>query len=584
MVYRHDVTAYHSRLAIQGLTKSSNQPYIGQHSSILVFNGEILNWRDLLKHSHPHLANELESDTQFLSHILDSGLIQDLIHQFRGFFAFVYYNPLTKVVLAARDCYGVKPLYHTLIGGVYPAFASTAEALSTHPYLAKQLNSTSLVDFMKFGFFPFGSSAFSSINQFPCGKLYKYTLDNNSALVDSVPLASFTPYDSYLTYSKSFGSQSFSSDLLLNTLVKSCELRAVSDVPISLFLSGGIDSSLLALVYAKYLGIKPDCFTLKFDGSDIGDESEVAAQTAAVLGLTHHILPFSSSDISQSVERVFLSLDQPFVDTSIIPTYILCDFVSDSFKVAISADGGDEAFAGYPKYQRFRSIYSKLSAFDRFPSSILNILPSSKFPQRTQKLISALTSSDLVSSIYFLQHQIWSDESLQDLLTDDTAIRTLPDIPESHLFASRLSFLQYLDIIFYMLDDILYKTDRASMANGLELREPMLDQDFVSLGLCAPDQYKQNNNNSKVALRELVDHHLPHVSMLPKKGFGIPLDLLYKSEFMQDSLSDSLTSDSGLWNILNRKRISSLLQSSALTDNQEWQLRSLLVWCKIHSV
>jgi len=579
-------TAYHSRLAIQGLTASSNQPYFGRNSSVLLFNGEILNWRQLLAASHLPEDVSFESDTQFLSYILDVGLIDACIDQFKGFFAFVYYNPSKNVILASRDCYGVKPLYYSRITNKCISFASTSEALACHPYISKRLNHASFIDFLKYGFFPFGSSAYDGIDQFPPGKLLRYNLDSNYQCRSVEEVLSFGALDSFLGSYAKYTSPDFSSELILDKLVESCRLRAVSDVPISLFLSGGIDSSLLALVYSKYLGIKPDCFTLKFSLSAEGDESDVAALTASSLNLNHHILPFSSDDISNSVERVFLSLDQPFVDTSIIPTFMLCDFVSSSYKVAISADGGDESFAGYPKYQRFNSIYSKMWPLAWLPSSIFKSLPFlDKYPQRLQKVVSVLSSAaDLPTSIYFSQHQIWALSALQRLAPSYSPIANCNPVLDRHIFPSNLAFLQFLDIVFYMRDDILYKIDRASMACGLELREPMLDQDFVNYGLSISDRYKLVNGKSKACLRDLVDKHLPHVSILPKKGFGIPLDLLYKSEFMQDSLSDCLSSSSQLWSILDRSFVLSLLNSFSLTDNQEWQLRSLLVWCKTHSI
>lgn len=579
-------TAYHSRLAIQGLNSASNQPFLGSNSSVLLFNGEILNWRHLLSDLPLPEDISFDSDTQFLSYILDTGLIEAYINKFKGFFAFVYFNPSLNTILASRDCYGVKPLYFSLIARQYLSFSSTSEALACHPYLSKDLNHESFTDFLKYGFFPFGASAFDGIQQFPPGKLIRYSLDSLLRCNNTEEVSSFTPIDSFLGFTAYNTLPNFSTETLLEKLIESCRLRAVSDVPISLFLSGGIDSSLLALVYSKFLDVKPDCFTLKFDLSRDGDESEVAALTASSLNLNHHILTFTASDISSSIERVFRSLDQPFVDTSIIPSYILCDFVSRSYKVAISADGGDESYAGYPKYQRFQSIYSKMRALAWLPSSLFKSFPyTNSFPQQIQKAISAFSStSNLTESIYFLQHQIWSLSALQEIFPNYDSFCRLNSVEDCNSLPSTLSSLQFLDIIFYMLDDILYKIDRASMAFGIELREPMLDQDFVNYGLSIPDQYKLTKGKSKACLRDLVDQHLPHVSRLPKKGFGIPLDLLYKSEFMQDSLSDSISSGSQLWNILDRSLVLSLLESSSLTDNQEWQLRSLLVWCKTHSI
>ena len=580
------VIAYHSRLAIQGLNERSNQPFVGKGGSILVFNGEILNWKEILENtSFEGKGQNFESDTQFLAYILDEKIIEQHVSSFRGFFAFVYYDPEENRIIAGRDCFGVKPLYVTKDAGNGIAFASTSEALACHPDIDRRLDCEGFAEYMKYGFFPFGNSAFDGIRQFPAGKLISYKLDRQKEVVEKKEVCSFTPFDIYKKESKRLQGEKISSEVVLSTLIESCKLRALSDVPISLFLSGGIDSSLLALVYSKFLDINPECFTLKFDKSEDGDESEIAILTAKKLGLSHNIVPFDDKDITDSVEKVFLALDQPFVDTSIIPSYILCQKVSSSFKVAISADGGDEAYAGYPKYQRHKSIYSKISKLNFLPREFFNGLPLPKsFPQQIQKLVSVLSTKDRVKAIYFLQHQIWSNERLDEILKYGWA-NDLDEIMKEYIeMNTTLSSVQYLDIIFYMLDDILYKIDRASMACGLELREPMLDQKFVAMGLSIPDEYKLRGNYSKVCLRELVDSYLPHVSQLPKKGFGIPLDLLYKSEFMKDTVSDAVNKNSILWNILNKSKVESLLESEVLTDNQEWQLRSLLVWCKTHNI
>ena len=281
---------------------------------------------------------------------------------------------------------------------------------------------------------------------------------------------------------------------------------------------------MLALVYSKKLGIDLPCFTLKFTNSPKGDETEVASKTAKILGLEHNILGFDSNSISDSISKVFYALDQPFVDTSILPTFILCELISKSYKVAISADGGDESFAGYPKFIRNKSINSKLRKLQFLPKSFYKRLLLLNFKnQLLEKAFLSLSSKQkLFKAIYFYQHQIWSSTALSKLLvgTSNEINHSIYEKLIKNENLSVLAQLQTLDLSFYMRDDILYKIDRASMANGLELREPFLDQDIVNYGLSLKDESKLDKNSGKNCLRSFINKELPHLSLL-KKGFGI---------------------------------------------------------------
>lgn len=578
---------FHARLAIQDLTNDSNQPLVTRNSAILVFNGEIFNWPEL----YDELDIDIErpqSDTQFLAILLENNLIEKFIDKFKGFFSFVFYDPNTHSILFARDCFGVKPLYFSIINNKYPAFSSTSEALAKHPFSELELDQKGIEIFMRYGFFSHNSSPFKNINQVNPGKLYKCKLNHNDQFDKFIVIKNYGIETLPFNNANQNLNQEFDENYFDHLLKRSCKLRMLSDVPNSLLLSGGIDSSLLALVYSKKLGIDLPCFTLKFTNSAEGDETEVASKTAKILGLHHTILGFDSNSISESISKVFYALDQPFVDTSILPTYILCDLISKSYKVAISADGGDEAFAGYPKYVRNKSINSKLKKLQFLPKNIFNRFAGLNFKnQLLEKIFLSLSSDqELFKAIYFYQHQIWSSTALSKLMyrnADGISHSIYEDLIKNQSL-SELAQLQTFDLSFYMRDDILYKIDRASMANGLELREPFLDQDLVNYGLSLTDKSKLYKKSGKNCLRNFIGKELPHLSKLKKKGFGIPEDILQNSEFMKDMSSDIFKKNSKIWDILDKKIVKKFLSDKNLTSNQRWQLKSLIVWSNIKNI
>ena len=586
-VHHKNSYSFHSRLAIQDLSSDSNQPYIGNNNSLLVFNGEIFNWPDLYKNLNISDNCKPKSDTQFLSLLIQKNLLEDMISKFKGFFAFVYFDPINFSLLVARDCFGVKPLYYSIIDNKYPVFSSTSEALLKHPLINSNLDPKSIEVFIRYGFFSHNTSPYEDVYQINPGNLLKFNLNESYKFQNINLVKDFGIKTLSFNKPETILGTNFDENYFSKLLEKSCKLRMLSDVPSSLLLSGGIDSSLLALFYSKKLGINLPCFTLQFEESLEGDETNVAKKTAKLLGLEHNILGFDKNTISDSISDVFNSLDQPFIDTSILPTHILCNLISKSYKVAISADGGDESYAGYPKFIRNRSIFSKLKKFRNIPKGFFNFFSESRINnQLFDKAFNSLASDqELFKAIYFQQHQIWKSSIISKLMMGrSTNInQSFYDKFILNKNLSKLSQLQILDLSFYMRDDILYKIDRASMANGLELREPFLDQDIVNYGLLINDECKIYKNKGKNCLRKLIHKELPHLSNLKKKGFGIPEEILNKSEFMKDMFSDCFNKSSKVWDILDKSYVKKLINKN-LTSNQSWQLRSLIVWASVKNI
>ena len=579
--------AYHARLAIQDLSQSSNQPFLTSEGNILVYNGEIFNWPELAKEIPKEYINcDLNSDTKFLSILLENNLIERFIARFRGFFSFVYLSINKKIIIFSRDCFGVKPLYISKIENKLLAFSSTAEALTLHPKIYKELDPFSMEMYMKYGFFPYIESAFKNIKQVEPGKLFISKLNNDFSLEEPNCNLQFN-LSSYININNP-EMFDFSEKDFIQILTESCKLRLLSDVPSALLLSGGIDSSLLAWIYSEKLDQKLPSFTLKFDDFDFFDESQIAIETAKILNLEHHIVNFNLDSLSESLSRIFKNIDQPFADTSIIPTTIISEKISKDYKIAISADGGDEGFGGYSKYLLNISYMKKLSQLTYIPNKVYSLLSLLDAPHKLSKLNNILSEKiNLEYAIYFYQHQLWSNNSIHKFMPNLQKLRSIKEESINWEILNSLnsiSKLQFLDILFYMKDNILYKIDRASMSTGLELREPMLDQSVINYGIRLNSNSKISNGLGKFCLRNLINRKLPHLSNLKKSGFGIPSKLLLNIELLKSMNEEGLSSNSSLWSILDKRFVKKILNSSNINKTQEWQIRSLITWCALKNI
>ena len=587
LISNKNYIAYHARLAIQDLSPTSNQPFITSEGNILVYNGEIFNWPELAKEVPKEYINcHLNSDTKFLSILLENNLIERFISRFRGFFSFVFLSLNKKILIFSRDCFGVKPLYISKRENEFLAFASTAEALTIHPNISRELDPSAMELYMRYGFYPYSESAFKNIKQVEPGKLFKSKLNNDFSLKEITCNLEFN-LSSHLSIDND-EILDFSEKDFIEILTESCRLRLLSDVPAALLLSGGIDSSLLAWIYSEKLDQKLPSFTLKFDDFDVFDESKIALETSKILNLEHHIVNFNIKSLSESLTRIFKNIDQPFADTSILPTTIISEEISKKYKIAISADGGDEGFAGYNKYLLNISYMKKLSKLNYIPNKIYSLLSLLDAPHKLSKLNNILSEKiNLEYSIFFYQHQLWSNKSIYKFMPGLQKLRSIKEEKINWEILNSLnsiSKLQFLDMLFYMKDNILYKIDRASMSTGLELREPMLDQSVIKYGIRLNLNSKISNNLGKFCLRNLINSKLPHLSKLKKSGFGIPSKLLLNIELLKSMNEEGLSSNSSLWSILDKKYVKKMLNSSNINKTQEWQIRSLITWCALKNI
>lgn len=540
------------RLAILDLTPAGHQPMSNEDGTLwLVFNGEIYNYRQMVPELE--LAGHCirsRTDSEVILHAYEQWGTSCLEH-FNGMFAFVLWDSRRRRIFIARDRLGVKPLYYWSDGKHF-AFASELKALLAYPAVQRQLNPQALQSYLAYEYIAAPESIFRHIRKLPAGHFLDIALDGSSGGTRTEEWLPERYWD--LQFSSISGSarsvEDYTQELesLLQAAVKH---RLISDVPLGVFLSGGLDSSSVVAMMAEASSKQLKTFSIGFTEKSF-NELDYARRVAEHFNTEHHeeIMRPNVHELVHSIARM---LDEPFADASILPTYLVSQLARKHVTVALAGDGGDELFAGYDTYraQRFAS-----QTIDRLPDSTrawlsqlaAHIPPTDKKKGLLNTTRRFLMGASLAPALQHTRwHLFWRDEELEQLLTLPAEQRIpAPDPRLLVHFASSgslhpLDQQQYTDIKRYLPDDILFKVDRMSMANSLEARAPFLDYTLVEFAARLPLSIRMHKLGSKYLLRQVVKHKLPYATLhRPKLGFNIPYKLWLQHE-LRDLLQDTLT-------------------------------------------
>src|SRR5262245_1248830 len=576
----------HKRLSIIDLSQSGRQPMSNEDGTIWVtLNGEIYNFQEL--------RNELQnkghrfrskSDTEVIVHLYeDEGA--SLLERIDGMFAFALWDSNKKLLLLGRDRVGKKPLHYSVIDGDL-VFASEIKALLHHPQVSRDLNLKALNKYLTFEYVPAPETIFKSIQKLEPGH-YLTWQNGKTSLVRfwDLPMVDDPNAEkSELEYTEK----------LRWLLDRSVRKRLVADVPVGLFISGGLDSALVA-AFAKRAKDQLECFSIGFDEPSF-DESRYSAQVARELGIRHHIKRFQAADMLQLLQKLPEIVDEPIADPSIMPFYLLSRFASERIKVVLSGDGGDELFAGYQTYQavKFAAVYNRLPQFIKnLVKKIAVGMPvSHDYLSLDFKLKQFLKGTGVATEIeLFRWRGAFEDGERNQLLSGDVrhelgCHNSYEDIyryiEESRL-TNELERILYLSMKLYLQDNNLVTVDRASMANGLEVRSPLLDRDLVEFACRLPTNLKLHGLTTKYLLKNAADGLLPKTIVnRQKQGFGIPLARWLTAElksFMLENLSEERIRRQGLFDYSYVKRLIDE-QLSMTKDNREplWTLLVFQTW------
>jgi asparagine synthase (glutamine-hydrolysing) len=573
------------RLAIIDLSTGDQPIYSQDRSVVVVMNGELYNYREvrtqLQKLGHTFETN---SDTEILPHLYQE-YGDGMLEHIRGMFVFALWDKRKKRLLIARDRFGEKPLYYGVFNGRL-IFGSEPKTLLAHPDVKAELNLGALRSFLSFDYVPAPDSIYQGISKLPAA--HKLVLENGEIKIDRYWSLSFKKPHETPTIKEA-------AEHLKDLLSDAVKLQLVSDVPLGILLSGGVDSSTVAAFAVQHATETVKTFSIGFE-EDSFDESKFAREVSRHLGTEHYEDRLSVDTAAELIGEIGHWMDEPLSDGSLLPTFLLARFVRRHVTVALGGDGGDEIFAGYPMYygHKMAQIYDRVPRFLRkgVIEPMVNSLPvSSKnlsLDYKAKRFIRA-ANYDTVT-----RHHSWfgsfSIDAQQHLLTKDVLEHTSSDIYrgakdllETCDAESRIEQMQFLDMNFYMAEDILTKVDRASMAVSLETRAPFLDPRVAEYAASLPADYKLHGRQGKYVLKEAVKDLLPKsILQRPKKGFGIPVAQWLRGRLnplMNDLLAPERLKTQGLFDPVYVQKLVSEHEKSIASHHKElWTLLIFQLW------
>ncbi len=572
------------RLSVIDLHTGEQPVYSEDKSIIVVMNGELYNFRevraDLEKRGHKF---ETQSDTEILPHLYEE-YGETMLEHINGMFAFALWDKRKQKLLIARDKFGEKPLYYGVFDGKL-IFASEPKVLLANPSVKAEINLDSLRSYLSFDYVSAPNSIYKGISKLPAAHFL--SVENGEIKMRR--------YWNLTWEKKETKSLESSAEELCELLADAVRIRLVADVPLGILLSGGVDSSTVAAFATQFSTEKVKTFSIGFE-EDSFDESKFARQVATHLNTEHYEEKLSVEKAADLISEIGTWLDEPLSDGSLIPTFLLSTFVRKYVTVALGGDGGDEIFAGYPMYyaHKVANIYGKVPQFLRngLIEPIVNNLPVSNknlsFDYKAKRFVAA-SKYDVVT-----RHHSWfgsfSIDEQQNLLSKDVLAQTSNDIYKDAKdllkicdAEKEIEQMQFLDLNFYMAEDILTKVDRASMAVSLEVRAPFLDPRVAQFAAQIPLEYKLKGNKGKYILKKAVEPLLPkNILHRPKKGFGIPIAEWLKGHLnplMHDLLNAKRLKNQGLF---DEKYVQKLIKEHetnvASHHKQLWTLLVFQLW------
>jgi len=534
-----------ARLAIIDLTPSGHQPMTNEDKSIwLTFNGEIYNF--------PQLRERLEKrrhcfsskgDTETILHLYeDYGL--DCVQHLRGMFAFALWDGRKKRLFLARDRVGKKPLYYFHGQNTF-VFASEIKAILEHPQVPRRVNLKAIPLYLTYGYVPAPGSIFEGIHKLPPGHVL---------ILEDGRIEIREYWD--LSYPQGQGVVKLEGEYiggLLSLLREAVAIRLISDVPLGAFLSGGIDSTAVVALMSELMGHPVKTFAIGFAGEPSFDELKYARLAAERYGTDHHEFVVEPKAI-ELLPKLVWHYDEPFSDSSAIPTYLVSKLTREHVTVALNGDGGDELFAGYERFAaaRLAEAYRKTPQFvQRSLARLLRALPESTsyrgFVRRARRFVESAPLPLLERYLGWVA--IFSDDLRESLLAEGQEINVREHFA-NHLSRAEnldpINQLLYLNTKTYLPEDLLIKADRMSMANSLEARSPFLDQDLIQFAAEIPASLKLNGLTTKYILKKALRGLVPQeIIDRPKHGFGVPVGEWFRTD-LKDYVRETLLSPEAL--------------------------------------
>jgi asparagine synthase (glutamine-hydrolysing) len=570
----HGLALGFRRLAIVDLSEAGHQPMTSASGRfVMVFNGEVYNYEAIrreLREAGRAPAFRGHSDTEVMLAAFEAWGLEAAVQRFVGMFAVAIWDRNEHVLHLVRDRMGVKPMYYGFAGNTF-LFGSELKALRRHPDFNATIDRGAVSAYLRDLYVPAPLSIYASIHKQMPGTIV--TLRAGSRDVSTRTYWSAAEAAERGTANRFRGSESEAADRLDVLLRDAVALRMVADVPLGVFLSGGVDSSLVTALMQAQTSQPVKTFTIGF-AEGAYDEAKYAAAIAKHLGTAHTELYVTPADAMNVIPLLPSMYDEPFADSSQIPTFLVSKMARQSVTVSLSGEGGDEVFGGYRRYFEGQRV---LRTFGRVPSPLrrllgrtIGALPSSAWhrllrrePQagaQMQKLGRVLAARQL-DDLYFELMTHW-----RDVVPSAPAVAR----PPKAKLANPIEQMMYLDQVSYLPDDILAKVDRASMAASLEAREPLLDHRIIEFAWTLPLSMKVQGGQGKQILRRILDRYVPRPLIeRPKMGFKVPIHSWMTGalrDWAEDLLSERKLREHGLLDVPKVRK----LWSEALSGKEAW--------------
>lgn len=579
----------HRRLSILDLSASGHQPMSFEHWHI-VYNGEVYNYADI-RSELEDLGYRFVSDSD--TEVVLKSFVQwgmESVQKFNGMFAFAVYNRKTSQLFLVRDRSGVKPLYWYYKNDLL-LFASELKSFHEHPRFDKKIDLRAVGEFLHYKYIPEPRTIFEDCHKLKAGHFLKIDFTTKH----TQELNYWNVLDAYNKPTLDISSHE-AIEYLEKLMLSAFEYRMVADVPVGIFLSGGYDSSLVTAILQGNRTERLKTFTIGFHEEGF-NEAPYARKVAEHLGTEHTEYYCTQQEAKEILPLLPDIFDEPYADSSAIPTILVSRLARQHVSVSLSADGGDELFAGYEKYERVLHYNQKYASHSKLARNSISRLMELINPQnlpvlgkqynfatRYEKLKQILGSNNMLE-VFKYTSQEFSIADIQSLLKASYEKNENNfDLYDSlHNDVEPLNKLLAIDYKTYMLDDILTKVDRATMSVSLEGREPLLDHRLIEYIATLPADFKLRNGQKKYLLKKITHRYIPNAIMdRPKKGFGVPITTWFRDElkdYLMRYLDHSLLQQQG---IFNAEAVVSLrdkyLDGASENGQKLWSLLMFQLW------
>jgi asparagine synthase (glutamine-hydrolysing) len=561
------VSLSHQRLSILDLTSAGSQPMHSKSGRyVIVFNGEIYNHFNIRKKLDVQWTGT--SDTETLLEAIEHFGLLNTLEMCIGMFAFALWDKKAKTLTLIRDRIGEKPLYYGFQGDTF-LFSSELKAIKNHPNFNNEVDNEALIKYFNKGYIPSPFSIWKGVKKLIPGTLLTIPfseLTSFNELPDPLP---FWSLDKVILHGQSkpfLGSAIQAADEFEDLLKDSISLQMIADVPVGAFLSGGIDSSTIVALMQTQSPRPVKTFTIGFSESDY-NEAVFAKKVAKYLNTDHEELYVSSKDAQSVIPLITDMYDEPFADSSSIPTYLVSKLAKSKVTVSLSGDGGDELMAGYGRYFDFKAemLWNRINKmphiikpfliklfnaklFDTIDNVIKYLgIKNFKSVEVRATLIAKLINSNNYDEFYEVINSQWYPAPLINYNFHEPVLKQ-----NNSFLLNNVEKMMYNDTLDYLQNDVLTKVDRSAMAVSLETRVPMLDHRLVEFAWTIPHNFKVFNNSSKWILKEILARYVPlEITNRPKMGFGVPIDHWLKGslkEWANDLLNYDKINQDGILN------------------------------------